>query len=74
MRAAFCEIHALLAAVPPIGYARGLQSENFAGDEEPANVDELTNTEVVDKMTGRVRYAGIPIEVEPVAAQDSIRH
>jgi anaerobic selenocysteine-containing dehydrogenase len=40
---------------------------------EVANVNELTNTGVVDKMSGMVRYTGIPIEVEPVPAQAPVR-
>ena len=34
---------------------------------EVANVNLLTSIEVVDKMTGMVRYTGVPIEVEAVA-------
>jgi anaerobic selenocysteine-containing dehydrogenase len=35
---------------------------------EVANVNRLTSVEEVDKMTGMVRYTGVPIKVEPVAA------
>ena len=35
---------------------------------EVANVNRLTSIEEVDQMTGMVRYTGVPIEVEPVAA------
>jgi anaerobic selenocysteine-containing dehydrogenase len=35
---------------------------------EVANVNFLTSVEEVDKMTGMVRYTGVPIKVEPVAA------
>ena len=32
---------------------------------EAANVNYLTSVEQVDKMTGMVRYTGVPIDVEP---------
>jgi formylmethanofuran dehydrogenase subunit D len=32
---------------------------------EVANVNLLTSVEAVDKLTGMVRYTGIPIEIEP---------
>jgi formylmethanofuran dehydrogenase subunit D len=35
---------------------------------EVANVNLLTSVNEVDRMTGMVRYTGVPIEVEPVAA------
>jgi anaerobic selenocysteine-containing dehydrogenase len=35
---------------------------------EVANVNLLTSVEHVDALTGMVRYSGIPIELEPVAA------
>jgi anaerobic selenocysteine-containing dehydrogenase len=35
---------------------------------EVANVNYLTSVEQVDKMTGMVRYTGVPIKVEPVAS------
>ncbi len=34
---------------------------------ETANVNFLTSVQYVDKLTGMVRYSGVPIEVEPVA-------
>lgn len=35
---------------------------------ESANVNYLTSMQQVDRMTGMVRYSGIPIELEPVGA------
>jgi anaerobic selenocysteine-containing dehydrogenase len=39
---------------------------------ETANVNLLTSVEEVDKMTGMVRYTGVPIEVEPVAEAEPV--
>ncbi len=35
---------------------------------ESANVNYLTSVQHVDKLTGMVRYSGIPIELEPITA------
>ncbi|MCK9563846.1 MAG: hypothetical protein M0R02_14135, partial [Bacteroidales bacterium] len=35
---------------------------------ESANVNYLTSVRHVDRMTGMVRYSGIPIELEPITA------
>lgn len=55
----------LTANVDP-GIRRGVAS--IPHGHEIANVNYLTSTEKVDKMTGMVLYTGVPIEVEPVAA------
>jgi anaerobic selenocysteine-containing dehydrogenase len=48
------------------GIRRGVAS--IPHGHEIANVNYLTSSERVDKMTGMVLYTGVPIEVEPVAA------
>ena len=56
----------LLTANVDAGIRRGVAS--IPHGHEIANVNYLTSTERVDKMTGMVLYTGVPIEVEPVAA------
>jgi anaerobic selenocysteine-containing dehydrogenase len=47
------------------GVRRGVAS--IPHGHEVANVNQLTSVEKVDKMTGMVRYTGVPITVEPVS-------
>jgi formylmethanofuran dehydrogenase subunit D len=55
-----------LTANVDAGIRRGVAS--IPHGHEVANVNLLTSIEKVDRMTGMVRYTGIPIEVEPVPA------
>jgi formylmethanofuran dehydrogenase subunit D len=55
-----------LTANVDAGIRRGVAS--IPHGHEVANVNLLTSIDEVDRMTGMVRYTGVPIQVEPASA------